>query len=107
MKDREIGFLGTPENTQREAFDYTKKFGTKNTLLLVTDAIHMSRAMFLFQKAGQKSIPAPTNHMVKSNRKIDLSDRGSSAFNIVRMDYAMHEIIGLAWAKLTMRNSKQ
>lgn len=35
----------TPENTQMEAFDYINKFGTNNTLILVTDAIHMPRAM--------------------------------------------------------------
>ncbi len=100
VKNSEIGFLGTPQNTQMEAIDYTKKFGTKNTLILVTDAIHMPRAMFLFQKAGQKPIPAPTNHMVKSDRIIDFRDRGPSSFNIVKMDYALHEIIGLAWAKI-------
>jgi uncharacterized SAM-binding protein YcdF (DUF218 family) len=100
VKNSEIGFLGTPQNTQMEAIDYTKKFGTKNTLIIVTDAIHMPRAMYLFRKAGQNPIPAPTNHMVKSDRIIYLRDRGPSSFNIVKMDYAMHEIIGLAWAKI-------
>ena len=100
VKNSEISFLGTPENTQMEAFDYTNKFGTKNTLILVTDAVHMPRAMFLFEKAGQKPIPAPTNHMIKSDRKLDLNDWGPSAFNIVKMEYAMHEILGLVWAKI-------
>jgi uncharacterized SAM-binding protein YcdF (DUF218 family) len=70
----EIRLLGTPENTQMEAFDYTKKLGTKNTLILVTDAIHMPRAKFLFEKVGQMPIPAPKNHMMKSDRKKDFND---------------------------------
>jgi uncharacterized SAM-binding protein YcdF (DUF218 family) len=102
VEENEIRLLGTPKNTRMEAYDYTSKFGTNNTLILVTDAIHMPRAMFLFQKAGQKPIPAPTNHLLKSNGR-KLSDWLPSALNIYKMEYAMHEIIGLAWAKTGVR----
>jgi uncharacterized SAM-binding protein YcdF (DUF218 family) len=100
VEETEIRLLGTPKNTGMEAYDYTRKFGTNKSLILVTDAIHMPRAMFLFRKDGQNPIPAPTNHLVKSDRKIKLSDWGPSALNIYKMENAMHEIIGLAWAKL-------
>lgn len=99
VEDKEISLLPTSVNTQEEALDFTKKFGTRNTLILVTDAIHMPRAMLLFQKAGQTPIPAPTNHLVKSDRKKGIEDWGPSSSNIAMMEYAMHEIIGLAWAK--------
>jgi len=100
IAEKEIILLPTSENTWMEALDYTRKFGTNNTLILVTDAIHMPRAMLLFQKAGQKPIPAPTNHLVKSNRKNGISDWGPSSSNIAMMEYAMHEMLGLAWAEL-------
>ena len=100
IAEKEIILLPTSENTWMEALDYTRKFGTNNTLILVTDAIHMPRAMFLFQKAGQKPIPAPTNHIVKSDRKNGISNWGPSSSNIAMMEYAMHEMLGLAWAEL-------
>jgi uncharacterized SAM-binding protein YcdF (DUF218 family) len=103
VEDNQILLLGGPGNTRMEAIEYTKKFGTNNTLMLVTDAIHMPRAMYLFQKAGQKPIPAPTNYLMKSNVKSDLREWFPSASNIYNMEYAMHEIIGLWWAKLTWR----
>jgi uncharacterized SAM-binding protein YcdF (DUF218 family) len=102
----EICLLGYPNNTQMEAFEYTKKFGTNKTLVLVTDAIHMPRAMFFFRKAGQNPIPAPTNHLIKTDRKIRLSDWGPSAFNIYKMENAMHEIFGIVWAKITVKRKK-
>jgi len=82
VEENKIRLLGTPKNTRMEASEYTRKFGTNTTLVLVTDAIHMPRAMLLFQKAGQKPIAAPTNHLVKSKQKQDISDWGPSASNI-------------------------
>jgi uncharacterized SAM-binding protein YcdF (DUF218 family) len=107
VDENEIRLLGTPENTQMEAFDYTKKFGTNNTLILVTDAIHMPRAMFLFEKAGQIPIPAPTNHLVKSDWKNGISDWFPSSSNIAMMEYAMHEIGGLVYARMFYRGGKK
>jgi uncharacterized SAM-binding protein YcdF (DUF218 family) len=107
VDENAIRLLGTPENTQMEAFDYTKKFGTNNTLILVTDAIHMPRAMFLFEKAGQIPIPAPTNHLVKSNWKNGISDWFPSSSNIAMMENAMHEIGGLVYARLFYRGEKR
>jgi len=98
VEENKIRLLGIPENTRMEAVEYTRKFGTNKTLILVTDAMHMPRAMFIFQKAGQKPIPAPTNHLLKSNGR-KFSEWLPSALNIYKMEYAMHEIIGLAWAK--------
>ena len=103
VDENAICLLGTPENTQMEAFDYTKKFGTKNILILVTDAIHMPRAMLLFRKAGQSPIPSPTNHMVKSDRKNGIRDWFPASSNIAMMEYAMHEIGGLVYARLFYR----
>ncbi len=98
VEENKIRILGTPENTRTEASEYTRIFGTENTLILVTDAMHMPRAMFLFQKAGQEPIAAPTNHLLKSTRS-EPGDWLPSALNIYKTEYAMHEIIGMAWGK--------
>jgi uncharacterized SAM-binding protein YcdF (DUF218 family) len=103
VEEKEISILPSSKNTQMEAFDFTKEFGTNNTLLLVTDAIHMPRAMLLFRKAGQSPIPAPTNYMMKSEGKKHLKDYGPSALNISKMEKAMHEIGGLVYARLFYR----
>jgi uncharacterized SAM-binding protein YcdF (DUF218 family) len=99
----DIYYLGRPKNTQMEAFDYTNTFGTDRKLVLVTDAVHMPRAMFLFRLSGQSPIAAPTNHLVKSDRKEGISEWGPSSSNIAMMEYCMHEIGGLIYARLFFR----
>ena len=100
LNENDICLLGIPKNTKMEAFDYTNKFGAKNSLILVTDAIHMPRAMFIFEKAGQIPIPAPTNHLVKSDWKNEISGWFPSSSNIAMMEFATHEIGGLVYARL-------
>jgi uncharacterized SAM-binding protein YcdF (DUF218 family) len=100
VNGNEIRLFGKHDNTQMEALDYTNKFGTKNTLILVTDAVHMPRAIFLFKKAGQSPIPSPTNHMVKFDWNNGIRDWLPSSSNIAMMEYAMHEIEGLIYARL-------
>ena len=107
VKGNEIRFIGNPENTQMEALYYTKKYGTNKPLILVTAAVHMPRAMLLFEKAGQNPIPAPTNHMVKSDRKNEIRDWFPASSNIAMMEYAMHEIGGLVYARLFYRGEKR
>ena len=103
VEGNEISLLSTPENTRKESLEYTIKFGTKKKLVLVTDAIHMPRTMLLFRTAGQSPIPSPTNHMVKSDRKNGIGHWGRSSSNIAKMEYAMHEIWGLVYARLFYR----
>ena len=107
VNKNEIRLLSISENTKMEAIEYTNKFGTKNTLILVTDAIHMPRAMFLFEKVGQSPIPAPTNHLVKSDWKNGISGWLPSSSNIAMMEYAMHEFGGLVYARLFYRKEKR
>ena len=100
VNENEIRFFGIHDNTRMEALDYTNKFGTNNTLILVTDAVHMPRAMFLFEKTGQLPIPSSTNHLVKSNWNNGIRDWIPSSSNIAMMEYAMYEIEGMIYARL-------
>jgi uncharacterized SAM-binding protein YcdF (DUF218 family) len=104
VEEKEISLLPESENTRMEAFGFTNKFGIDNTLILVTDAIHMPRAMLLFRKAGQSPIPAPTNYTMIFEGKKHLKDYGPSALNISKMEIDMHEIFGLIWAEIGVRS---
>ena len=66
---------------------------------LVTSASHMRRAMALFQKQGLAPVAAPADFIGGSSgfAAADLVP-GTSGFR--RTDQALHEWIGLAWAKL-------
>jgi len=99
VDESRIKLLPAAENTRMEAFDYSKNFGSEYPVILVTDAAHMQRAMFLFRSAGINPVPAPTNHMVKEKK---IEDWSPSYRNIEMMDYALHEKVGLLWAKLTL-----
>lgn len=100
VDESRIKLVPAAENTRSEAFDYYKQLGSEYPVILVTDAAHMRRAMFLFRSAGINPVPAPTNHMVKDEK---ISDWSPSFRNIEMMDYALHEIFGLAWAKTGVR----
>ncbi|MFT3682750.1 MAG: YdcF family protein [Ferruginibacter sp.] len=54
--------LNTPSTTVEEAADLAKKYGTAIQLVIVTDAIHMPRAMRIFKRTGFSNIvAAPAN----------------------------------------------
>lgn len=66
--------------------------------LLVSSAIHLPRAMALFEAAGMRPIAAPTAHsvLVTSGRENWLPSLSS----LQRSSAAAHEYLGMAWAKL-------
>ncbi len=67
--------------------------------VLVTSAVHMPRAVKLFQKQGLAPIPAPTDFQGTENRMF-LSGMIPSSGNLSASGRAMHEYIGLLWHKL-------
>lgn len=87
-------------NTSDEA-KHLKKTLKEKPFFLVTSAYHMTRALYLFHQQGMHPIPAPTQFLSKQH-----SIRGGlwwtpRASNIVHVDIALHEYLGLLWAKLT------
>lgn len=67
--------------------------------VLVTSASHLPRSMALFRKLGMDPVPAPAAHRVKYPIQFGLFylfDPG----HLVDIHAAVHEYIGLVWAKL-------
>lgn len=69
-----------------------------HAVILVTDAVHMKRALWTFQQAGLEAIPASTRYIgeLKNGSKkwmnwVPYSGHGSS--------YCLHEYLGLAFYK--------
>ena len=69
--------------------------------ILVTSAIHMPRAMLVFEQKGLKPTPAPTDFgdwMRKENRPNQFFPR---AGELRKVEAALHEYLGLLWARVT------
>lgn len=57
--------LESPANTAEEISEFVKRYGIKKNVIVVSDAIHLPRAMMLYKRAGMNVIGAPTNFKVK------------------------------------------
>lgn len=67
-------------------------------VLLVTDAIHMPRAMQIFSKTSLAAIPAATEF--RSRKPLSAADFIPSAGSLQTSHYALHEWIGMVWYQL-------
>jgi len=86
--------LNTPSTTQEEARDLARKYDENSTLIVVTDAIHMPRAMRFFREQGYHPIAAPTNYKVNEGPMQDKMKWWPSLENIGLMNYVVHEWLG-------------
>ena len=68
-----------------------------DTILLVTNAAHMRRAVESFQRAGLKVIPAPTLFFPSKSEVADLTSWLPSVTSIGEIHYDMYELFGLIW----------
>lgn len=58
-----------PENTFEEAKIYSERFARDETVILVTSASHMPRAMIVFERFGVSPIASPTNYRLRGSWK--------------------------------------
>lgn len=80
---------------------YVKEIVGEDRFILVTSASHMLRAMALFRKHGMEPIPAPTDYMVKEREGgLRLGMFFPSAGSLEKAGRAIHEYLGMAWAKM-------
>ena len=66
--------------------------------LLVTSASHLPRSLKIFRKLGLKPLPAPGDF--RFIKQYTLADYLPSGPNLVNMDLAIHEYLGLAYVTL-------
>lgn len=85
-----------PRDTAEEAQLIAREF-PQAQLVLVTTAMHMPRAMGLFEGLGLAPQPAPTEHLSKPQTSWWTFP---SASNLERTSYWAHEQLGSLWAKL-------
>lgn len=97
----------TPWNTMHEAIDYHQQFGNQHPLILVTNAIHMPRALMHFNRAGLSPIPAPTGYLVKRDDLYRWYKFKLGVGSMVRLKKAIHEYVGLFWGKVEWQIKKQ
>lgn len=89
-----IFMLEDPATTQEEAYAFVKKFGRAAPPILVTDAIHMSRAVRFFNEQGIDPFPAPTNYLVKNDDNSVYLEWIPSVENFQLMDRVYREWLG-------------
>jgi uncharacterized SAM-binding protein YcdF (DUF218 family) len=72
----------------------------KERFVVVTSATHLPRAMAMFKKAGMNPVAAPTDYLAlhESSGIVDWIPHAGAGFVIER---ALHEYLGLFWAKLS------
>ena len=69
-----------------------------DTVLLVTHAYHMPRAVMIFEKSGLKVVAAPTKLSVKGRSEMPLFMQWlPSAFAVQDSYVALHEWVGRVW----------
>lgn len=95
-----IKMQNSPVNTWMEATEYKRLNGDSAQLIVVTSAIHMPRAIYLFRKAGLDPIAAPTNHILKYGKSSTVFNWLPSAQYISKTDAAIHEYVGLLWGAI-------
>ncbi len=86
----------TAENALHAALQLDKE--DLQRILLVTDAMHMPRAMRAFAGAGFKVVASPTNF--RARRPLDAASFLPKAAELEASSYAIHEWIGLLWYRL-------
>ncbi|MDB5795723.1 MAG: hypothetical protein JWR25_2102 [Noviherbaspirillum sp.] len=74
-------------------------------ILLVTDAMHMPRAVMAFARAGFEVAPAPT--IFFSNREFEAIHLIPSVEGLRRSHYAVYEWLGIIWYFMQYRNNER
>lgn len=83
--------LDTPNTTAEEAAALVQLTGRGAPLILVTDALHMPRAIALFRQQGFHPVPAPTNYRVPLAGNAPPFRWLPSINNLFLMDLVIHE----------------
>ena len=87
------------KDTAEQAVNIRKIVGNA-PFIMVTSASHMKRAVGMFRRQGLQPIPAPTDYWVATDHALSPADFFPSPDNLRKLQIALHEYMGIGWAKL-------
>lgn len=97
---RDIIMLPQARDTTGEALAIREMIDNTEPFVLVTSASHMPRAMRLFQQAGLNPLPGPADYLIKQVQTDHPARFFPSAAALRRVERALHEYLGLLWARM-------
>lgn len=99
VDERDI-ILETRSKDTKDQAKLIRSMVGRDRFVLVTSALHMPRSIALFKKLGMKPIPGPAE--VSSKKKGGLAPRSffPQVKALDRSSRAIHEYLGLIWARL-------
>ena len=89
----------SPRNTAEEAARVRARIGDE-PVVLVTTAVHMPRAVRIFERAGLRVVPSPTGHRAQARRNSIGEWIVPSPTRVQYADAVMHELLGLLAIRL-------
>ncbi len=99
VPERDIILETKSKDTKDEAL-FIKPIVGNEPFVLVTTASHIPRSMALFKKLGMNPIPAPVGHCVSEVHGLNPYSLFPSTGNLGKAELAIHEYLGITWAKL-------
>ena len=93
-----------PKDTAEEAAHWSEYLGSNllenQNFAVVTSAMHLPRAMYLFHNKGQRPVPAPTEFRTAGNQTLTWRSWFPSAGSLALFERAWHEYLGKIWAMI-------
>jgi uncharacterized SAM-binding protein YcdF (DUF218 family) len=99
VTEKELILESESKDTKDQALLLKETIGN-GKFVLVTSATHLPRSMALFKKLGMQPIPAPTDYTVKESEHLSPDSFFPGAENIIKVERAIHEYLGMIWAKI-------
>lgn len=97
VPDEDMVLLKDPRDTAEEA-RAAQALISGQAIIVVTEASHMPRAMYLFEQAGMKAIAAPTGHRVMGDGPGALLP--PRALHLRKTERMVHELLGNLWVRI-------
>ncbi len=99
VNPRDILRESVSRDTEEEA-RLLKPMVGRERFFLVTSAAHMPRAMALFRRQGLEPVAAPVGLLAQQKAHWSPEDFFPGSYPLHRAEIALHEYLGLAWARL-------
>lgn len=96
-----VKWVETKSRNTAENASYTARLINKGEIILVTHAVHMPRAVGAFEHSGFTVVPAPMAFISGRGNGFVASDLLPDIRSLARTNYALYEILGATWYRLT------